>query len=44
VLSKFIAAYNKETKRFTGPGLTEPVVILYDNDSGSNLHYSRKLS
>jgi len=28
VLSNFIAAYKKETKSFTGPGLTEPVVIL----------------
>lgn len=35
VLSKFISAYAKETKRFTGPGLTEPVVILYDNDTGA---------
>lgn len=35
VLATFIAAYKKETKRFTGPGLTEPVVILYDNDAGA---------
>jgi len=35
VLSKFIAAYKKETKEFTGPGLVEPVVILYDNDDGA---------
>jgi RNA-directed DNA polymerase len=35
VLSKFIAAYRKETKEFTGPGLVEPVVILYDNDDGA---------
>jgi len=35
VLSKFIGAYNRETKGFTGPGLTEPVVILYDNDEGA---------
>jgi len=35
VLSNFIAAYKKETKGFTGPGLTEPVVILYDNDTGA---------
>lgn len=35
VLATFIAAYKKETKRFTGPGLTEPVVILYVNDSGA---------
>ncbi len=35
VLSTFIAAYNKETKRFAGPGLTDPVVIMYDNDTGA---------
>jgi RNA-directed DNA polymerase len=35
VLAKFIAAYKKETKRFTGPEPTEPVVILYDNDDGA---------
>ncbi len=35
VLAKFIGAYRKETKHFTGPGLTEPVVLLYDNDSGA---------
>ena len=33
-LCNFIAAYKKETSRFTGPGLTNPVVILYDNDTG----------
>ena len=35
VLSKFIATYNRETRRFTGPGLAHPVVILYDNDTGA---------
>lgn len=35
VLSSFIVAYKKETKGFTGPGLTEPVVILYDNDTAA---------
>ena len=35
VLSKFIAAYKRETRNFTGPGLTNPVVILYDNDTGA---------
>ena len=35
VLSRFIAAYKKETKRFTGPGLKEPVVIVYDSDDGA---------
>ena len=34
-LSTFIKAYKKETRRFTGPGLTNPVVILYDNDKGA---------
>ena len=36
VLSKFISTYRKETDRFTGPGLREPVVILYDNDPGAD--------
>lgn len=35
VLSNFIGAYKTETKDFTGPGLTEPVVIMYDNDDGA---------
>jgi hypothetical protein len=35
LLSKFIAAYKKETEGFTGPGLTEPVVILFDSDTGA---------
>jgi hypothetical protein len=35
VLAKFIAAYKKETGPFTGPGQTEPVPILYDNDDGA---------
>jgi len=35
VLSNFIGAYKRETKEFTGPGLTEPVIILYDNDDGA---------
>lgn len=34
-LSSFIASYKRETKDFTGPGLTEPVIILYDNDEGA---------
>jgi len=34
VLAKFIGAYKRETNHFTGPGLTEPVVLLYDNDTG----------
>jgi RNA-directed DNA polymerase len=35
-LANFIALYKKQATRFTGPGLTEPVVILYDNDAGAN--------
>jgi hypothetical protein len=35
VLSTFIAAYKKETNRFAGPGPTNPVILLYDNDSGA---------
>ena len=34
-LGTFVTAYKKETSRFTGPGLTNPVVILYDNDGGA---------
>ena len=36
VLSRFMADYKKETSHFTGPGLTNPVVIVYDNDTGAN--------
>ena len=35
-LCNFIAAYKKETSHFTGPGPTNPVVILYDNDTGAS--------
>ena len=35
LLSNFIAAYKKETCDFTGPGLMNPVVIVYDNDTGA---------
>lgn len=35
VLSRFISAYCKETSRFSAPGLQNPVIILYDNDSGA---------
>ena len=34
-LCKFIAAYKKETSHFTGLGPMNPVVILYDNDTGA---------
>jgi RNA-directed DNA polymerase len=36
VLSKFIGRYAKDTHKFTGPGLANPIVVLYDNDTGSN--------
>lgn len=32
-LGKFLAAYKRETRRF-GPGLAEPVIVVYDNDDG----------
>ena len=34
-LSNFIAAYRRKIKRFAGPGPTNPVIILYDNDTGA---------
>ena len=34
-MTKFIATYHKEVNRFTSPGGQQPVVILYDNDSGA---------
>lgn len=33
-LSNFILAYSKETAHFSGPGQTEPVIVIYDNDDG----------
>ena len=35
-LKNFLLAYKKEARRFGGPGLTQPVVILYDNDDGAS--------
>jgi hypothetical protein len=35
VLNNFIATYTRETDRFTAPGLKNPVIIFYDNDSGA---------
>ena len=35
VLSGFIGRYRNETKPFAGPGLRNPVIILYDNDDGA---------
>ncbi len=34
-LAKFIAIYKKETAKFKAPGQKQPVIILYDNDSGA---------
>ncbi len=34
-LSRFIANYKKDTARFRAPGLKNPIIILYDNDSGA---------
>jgi 5S rRNA maturation endonuclease (ribonuclease M5) len=34
-LSNFLLTYKNETARFTAPGLTEPVIVLFDNDSGA---------
>lgn len=35
-LARFIHAYKTETGPFSGPGLTDPVIILYDNDDGAS--------
>ena len=34
-LKSFIVAYKKETDRFKGPGLANPVIVMYDNDDGA---------
>lgn len=34
-LGKFIELYRKEMKRFRAPGLSNPIVILIDNDDGA---------
>jgi RNA-directed DNA polymerase len=34
-LGDFIRGYKTETARFTAPGQEQPVIILYDNDSGT---------
>lgn len=34
-LSKFLLTYKNETERFAAPGLTEPVIMLFDNDAGA---------
>ena len=35
VLCNFMSAYTRETRHFTGPGLTNPIVVVYDNDEGA---------
>jgi hypothetical protein len=35
-LSSFISTYKKDTGNFKAPGLKSPVILLYDNDSGSH--------
>jgi len=39
-LKNFINLYRAETKKFTSPGKIHPVILLVDNDSGSNEIYS----
>jgi RNA-directed DNA polymerase len=34
-LCNFISAYTKITAKFRGPGLTTPVIVIYDNDDGA---------
>ena len=34
-LGNFVKSYKTETARFTGPGQENPVIIVYDNDSGT---------
>ena len=36
VLARFIGTYKKETDRFKAQGHKNPVIILYDNDSGAS--------
>jgi hypothetical protein len=33
-LGNFITSYKKDTDKFAAPGLINPVIILFDNDSG----------
>ncbi len=39
-LSQFIRAYQKEQKHFKAPGLTNPVILLIDNDDGAPKVYN----
>ncbi len=34
-LCNFISAYTKVTTKFRGPGLTAPVIVIYDSDDGA---------
>jgi RNA-directed DNA polymerase len=34
-LKHFINSYREETERFSAPGMMQPVVVLFDNDSGA---------
>jgi hypothetical protein len=34
-LANFVATYKKETAKFKAPGPKQPVIIIYDNDSGA---------
>lgn len=34
-LRSFIGAYLKDTDRFKGPGLVNPVIVMYDSDDGA---------
>jgi hypothetical protein len=34
-LKRFIPAYKADTNKFSAPGLENPVIILFDNDSGA---------
>jgi RNA-directed DNA polymerase len=43
VLSKFIFTYRDETDIFKAPGMTQPVALLFDNDSGAkSIHSAAK--
>ena len=33
-LGQFISSYRKNTDKFAAPGLANPVIVLFDNDSG----------
>jgi RNA-directed DNA polymerase len=39
-LKNFISHYANELKRFKAPGMAQPIMLLIDNDSGSNEIYS----